>query len=50
MFEETSRLTWAEGQEIAASFAPTVQQQWPAFYEEIKGVIEPPSVFGLQNR
>ncbi|EXJ90962.1 hypothetical protein A1O1_04069 [Capronia coronata CBS 617.96] len=38
LFEKTSKLDWSEVQDVASTFEPRIQQAWPEYYEEMKGV------------
>ena len=37
LFKETAGLSWPEVCHTAEDFGPTLQAEWPQYYEEIKG-------------
>ncbi|KIW17136.1 hypothetical protein PV08_04327 [Exophiala spinifera] len=38
LFEKTSKLDWAQVQDIASSFSDHIKSTWPAYHEEMQGV------------
>lgn len=39
VFRDMSKMSWAKVQELAMTFEPVIRKKWPAYFEEMRGLL-----------